>query len=302
MLFSHNSFQKKSFRFIRFGTLLFIGLLFVNSALLVNSTHMPVVRASIAPRIELLAIASTTTGLIPNSTTTTTQSLPFSMNGIWEDISDNTCSDCTYLINLQSTSSNGFLLSAWYQTDPNCPAAVGTEMMNVLIGSNGSTLNGAPGYTFMYLCTRASNPIVADCGQPALWSTTYNLTVSQNSISGEYLGQYWTWNTDSNGAISDCSIEYNYSQPFTLTPVYNTTSLSSSAITFQQQSTGPNNPVLGQSSTSTSQRSTATTSNTSTTTTSSKSGPLRIEILVAAAVLIVVIATGIVFLRKRPQG
>ena len=273
--------------------ILLLGLLLANSAVLVNSTHGPVYRNSISPGIKLLGSNATTTEI-------STQPLPFTLAGIWEDSGGDTCADCTYDVTFQNSGPNVFFLAAFYQTDPSCPAAIGQELFNLDINSNGTMLNDAPGYTNMTLCTRASNPVVADCGQDAIWHTPYNLTVTQNSISGEYQGQYWTWNTDTNGAISDCHIDHYYSQSFTLTPVFNSTSVSNSA-TSQQQNTGPTNTPPGQAGSTSSQSSSKSTTNSSTSTTTTKTGtsPLGIEILGGAAVLVILIVTGVIFLRKR---
>ena len=220
------------------------------------------------------------------------------VNGTWEDNSDGTCTDCTYSVSITNTGPNVFFLAIFYQTDSTCPAALGTELMNVDVGSNGSMLNDAPGFTNIQLCTRASNPVVADCGQQALWSAPYNVTVSQTSISGEYQGQYWTWDTDANGDITNCRIDHNYSQPFTLTPVFSaanqTSSTASSSAATSEQNTQPI------SSSQSSSRSTTNSSSTSTSTHTKGSGLPGLEIIIlAAAVLVVLAGVSWVFLSRR---
>ena len=217
--------------------------------------------------------------------------------------SGGTCAECTYTVYLTAggvSTSNSYFLAIWYLTDSSCPPAVGQEFVNLDIGANGTMLNDNPGYTNMQLCTRASNPIVQDCGQSQLWYVNnFTLTVTQSSISGGYQSQYWTWDTASNGAITNCSIEYNFTQPFTLTPVFSTTSLSSNATTSQQSSATPSPPLVQTSGSSTTSSSSTTTS-TTTSKHSGGSGYLIVEILAAASVLVVLAAGSWVFLRRRP--
>jgi hypothetical protein len=255
-----------------------------------------------SPHVEPLASTSTTAS-------TSTQTLPSNLAGVngttWEDSSGGTCAECTYSVYLTAggvSTPNSYFLAIWYLTDPACPPAVGQELVHLDIGSNGTTLNDNPGGNFIELCTRASNPIVADCGQDQLWYVNnFTLTVTQSSISGEYQSQYWTWDTASNGAITNCMLDYNFTEPFTLTPVFNSTSASSSTITSQQNTSTANSPPVQTSGSSTTSSSSTTTSST-TSTHSGGSGHLVIEILVAASALIVVLAAASwAFLRKRPQ-
>jgi hypothetical protein len=284
----------------RSGAVLFLGLLLLGGAPLVQSVGGQVERGATTiaatPHVEPLATSTVTTV----SSITSTQPLPFAINGtIWQDESGDTCADCTYSVHFESSGSNVFFLAMFYLTDPSCPSAVGTEFVNVDVGSDGSMLNDAPGHTTMQLCTRASNPVVADCGQDALWSTTYSLTVTQNSISGVYQGQYWTWDTAADGSISNCKIDHNYSQPFTLTPVFSTASQSSSATSTaatSQQNTGPTNSPPSQ----TSSRSSTNSSSTSTSTHTSASGSPGLEIVIVVAVVLVLVAgVSWVFLRTK---
>jgi len=90
----------------------------------------------------------------------------------WEDSSGGTCADCTYSVYLSAggvSTPNSYFLAIWYLSDPACAPAVGQELVHLDIGGNGTTLNDNPGSNFIELCTRASNPIVQDCGQSQLW-------------------------------------------------------------------------------------------------------------------------------------
>jgi hypothetical protein len=282
------------------GTLLLVGLLLSGGGPLIQSAGGQVwggsTSAAASPHPEPLAAASTP--------------LPSNLAGVngttWEDSSGGTCADCTYSVYLTAggvSTSNSYFLAIWYLTDPACPPAVEQELVHLDIGSNGTTLNDNPGGNFMELCTRASNPIVQDCGQDQIWYVNnFTLTVTQSSISGWYQSQYWTWDTASDGAITNCSIEYNFTQPFTLTPVFSSTSLSSSAAsssaTTSQQNAGNTNTPSAQTSSS----STAGSSSSSTTTSthSGGSGRLEVEILVVASALVGLAAGSWFFLRKRP--
>jgi len=252
--------------------------------------------------VEPLAATSTTAGV----STQPLQSLPSSLAGvndtIWEDSSGGTCADCTYQVFLApGTGPNTYFLAIWYLTDPSCPPAAQTELVNLDIGGNGTMLNDNPGFTHMELCTRASNPIVQDCGQDQIWYVDqFTLTVTQSSISGEYQGQYWTWDTDANGAITNCTIDHNYSQAFSLTPVFSTasqtSSTASSSAATSQQSSGPTNSA----SSHTSSRSSTNSSSTSTSTHTGASGYLGVEIIAAGVVvLLVAAAVSWVFLKRR---
>ena len=281
---------------------LFVGLLLLGGGPLIQTAGGQVWTGSSAaagfPHLEPLASSATTTSV-------STQTLPSSLAGVngttWEDDSGGTCADCTYSVFLQpgTGAPNAYFLAIWYQTDPSCPPAVGTELVNLDIGGNGTMLNDNPGYTNMELCTRASNPIVQDCGQDQLWYVNnFTLTVTQTSISGQYQSQYWTWDTASDGSITNCSIEYNYEQSFTLTPVFSSTSLSSNATTTPQQNTATGNTSPVQTS---GNSKTTTSSSTTTSAHSGGSGYLGVEILAVASGLIVVgVAAYWVVLRKRP--
>ena len=284
---------------------LLVGFLLLGGGPLIQSAGGQVGGGSSAaaafPHLEPLASTSTTTGV-------STQTLPSTLAGVngtsWEDNSGGTCAECTYSVFLQpgTGAPNTYFLAIWYQTDPACPPAVGTELVNLDIGGNGTMLNDNPGYTHMELCTRASNPIVQNCGQDQIWYVDdFTLTVTQNSISGQYQSQYWTWETASDGAITNCAIESTYEQSFTLTPVFSSTSSSSSPPTTSQQNTATGNPPQVQTSGSSKTSSSSSSSSTTTLTHSDGSGYLVVEILAAASVVLVVAAASFwVVLRKRP--
>ncbi len=283
----------------RSGTLLLVVLLLSGGGSLIQSAGGQVsggsASAAASPHPEPLSAASTP--------------LPSNLAGIngttWEDSSGGTCAECTYSVYLTAggaSTPNSYFLAIWYLTDPACPPAVEQELVHLDIGANGTTLNDNSGGNSIELCTRASNTIVQDCGQDQLWYVNnFTLTVTQTSISGWYQSQYWTWDTASNGAITNCSIEYYFSQPFTLTPVFSSTSLSSSsasssAATSQQNAGNTNTPAAQTSSSSTTGSSS---SSTTTSTHSGGSGRLEVEILVAAPILFVLLVGSWFFLRKR---
>jgi hypothetical protein len=270
------------------GAALIVGLLLFSGRPLIQTASSHIGGASLDaeafPQVGPLAISSTTTDISK-----------LNLTGVWQDDSGNTFS-------VQEGPGSGafsglYLLSATYLTDANCPSIVGAQLFETVMYSNGSTT--AP--FNIDLCTSASNPIVANCGQEALWTTTFNATVTQNSITGQYLSQYWTWDTAANGAISNCKIEYNFSQDFSLTPVFSTasqssstTSQSSSAAT-PQQNAGNSNSAQGK----TSSRSATNSSSTSTSTNSGASGPGGLLIVAAAAIVLVVGAVSFVVLRRK---
>jgi hypothetical protein len=250
--------------------------------------------------------SSTATAASPHAEPLAGASYPSSLAGIngtvWEDSSGGTCADCTYSVFLEPTSKPSiYFLAIWYLTDSSCPPAVRTELVNLDVGANGTMVNDLPAYTNMELCTRATNPVVQDCGQNQIWFVNnFTLTVTQTSISGEYQSQYWTWDTAADGAITNCSIEYNYEQSFSLTPVFSSTSVSStstSTSTSQQNAGNSNLPIVQTSSSST-----TTSSSTSTVTSSHSGGSGRLGVYIltaAAAVLLVAGAVSWVALRKR---
>jgi hypothetical protein len=82
---------------------------------------------------------------------------------------------------------------------------------------NGTSMTGK-----MQNCTMGgdNSTLVKYCGLPDLWVTTFNATAGTNNITGQYLGQYWSWNTtDANGNPTHCFLEYNYSANFTITKI-----------------------------------------------------------------------------------
>jgi hypothetical protein len=307
-LFSRNSRAALRLRLGRSGAVLLVGLLLLGGGPLVQSVGGQVWRgpttAAASPNVKPLAATSATNSV----STQPLQPLPSSLAGVngttWEDNSDGTCSGCTYQVFLTPAQGppNTYFLAIWYLTDPACPPAAQTELVNLDIGGNGTMLNDNPGYTHMELCTRASNTIVQDCGQDQIWYVdNFTLTVTQSSISGEYQSQYWTWDTDANGAITNCRIDYNYTQAFSLTPVFSTatqtSSTASSSAATPQQSNGPANSPPSH----TSSRSSTNSSSTSTSTHAGASGYLGVEIIAAAVVAVLVVLAGVswVFLLRR---
>jgi hypothetical protein len=158
----------------------------------------------------------------------------------------------------------------------------------------------------MSRCTPASNPIVENCSQPAIWDTTFNATFTNSSITGEFIGQYWTWNTTSSGAITDCQLNYTYAAGFALNRVAPNTTSYYSISSSQKNNSGSGNPPSGNqgsspsSSSSKTSNSSSTTNSTNTTTTKS-GGTLKtlIYTAAAAAVLVVGVGVGVIFLRKK---
>jgi hypothetical protein len=277
---------------------LFVGLLILGGGSLIQSADSQVGGGSTS--------AAASTHAEPFASTQ--GSLPSNLAGIngtiWEDDSGGTCAECSYTVYLTPggvSTPNSYFLAIWYLTDPTCPPAVGQELVHLDIGSNGTSLNN-PGSDFIELCTRATNPIVQDCGQDQLWYVNnFTLTVTQTSISGQYQSQYWTWDTASDGSISNCSIEYNFYQSFTLTPVFSSANSSSGATTTPQQNTSAGNTSPVQTSGGSKTTSSSSSSSTTTSAHPGGSGYLWVEILAAASVLIVVtVATYWVVLRKRP--
>jgi hypothetical protein len=80
---------------------------------------------------------------------------------------------------------------------------------------NGSSMTGK-----IQNCTGGgdNSTLVKYCGLPDLWVTTFNATAGTNNITGQYEGQFWSWNTtDANGNPTNCFLKNNYSANFTVT-------------------------------------------------------------------------------------
>jgi len=270
---------------LRVGVVLFVGLIMLNGAAMVQSASGQVVGVSSAlAQSPLVGPLATTSTAPPTST--------LNITGTWQDDSGNVCSDCTFSIKASPLSGpnpyNLYSFTGSYQADPSCPAATGTEFIDsVVFGNNGSTT--AP--FFIGLCTRPTNPIVQNCSQPSLWSTTFNATVSPNTITGAYLSQYWIWNTTSTGAIipSTCHISYTFSQPFTLVRMSSPATPPSNSSTSQQNSGSPTVPIVQTSTTSSSGSSSTP-----------RSGSGGILLPVGLVILLVVVGVGFVLLKFRP--
>jgi len=226
--------------------------------------------------------------------------------GVWTDGNNNTFSVQQFVGN------NWFSLTATYLTDPACPPALGTPFfISADFNDSGVTpFVGEIHQPTINTCTRATNPIVENCSQPAIWMTTFNATVHVNagtgqiSIMGQYLNQDWTWDTV-NGTITNCSLDGMSPSDFTLTqvlasPTTNSTSgtpIPSTSTSSQGQGTGNGSGSPGQSS------SHSSTTNNSTSTHSASSGTPGLALLYVAGVTAVVAVAAVSwsFLRKRPR-
>jgi hypothetical protein len=171
--------------------------------------------------------------LVAGSNVTTTSSTTIDLNGVWVDGSN---SNTTYQVQ-ETCFTSQCNVDATYLTDPQCSSAVGTTFMGKtpIFGNPPAVSNDT-----MFRCTPDSNPIVQNCSQPNIWDTTFNATFTSSTISGEYIGQYWVWNTTSSGAITNCRLSYSFIESFSLTraPPNSTSSYSYISVT-SQNSTGP---------------------------------------------------------------
>jgi hypothetical protein len=269
----------------RLGVALFVGLIMLSDGAIIQSASGQVTGGSSARAQSPLIgpLASTSTAPLMST---------LNLTGVWQDSSGNICSSCTFEIQASLLSAPNpyglYSLKGNYQADPSCPAATGTEFIDsVVFGNNGSTT--AP--FFMGLCTRPTNAIVQNCSQPSLWDTTFNATVSQNSITGDYESQYWVWNTTSSGAIipSTCHINNNFSEPFTLVRESSSATPPSNSSTSQQNSGSSTVPLVQ----------TSTTSSTSSSSTP-KSGTAGALLPLGLAILVVAVAAGFVLVKWRP--
>lgn len=307
---------------------LILGLVILNSSVHIQPSN-GYVRAAPTP-----VVGSSRVGVLSANTTanpvTCSICQSFNLTGTWQasfndgsnvsmtESDDYPCGDNTPPLGPLCTK---YFVGSSYVGDSVCPAAVGQVFFATYLNSTGGITNQD-----MQLCTSATNAIVENCSQPQLWSTPFNATVSENSITGQFESQYWEWNTTSSGAIipSTCHDASNSPEDFTLTRLSNSTTSSSANstsssssqssstqfATFQpstgssQQSTGSSSLPPGGSSLVSNQPSSQYSTNSSTTTSLTKSGsagPLGLEIWVAAAVVIVLIAITAIFLRWRPQ-
>ena len=239
-----------------------------------------------APR----ALSPLISPLATNSTTTNVSTL--NLNGTWQ----NAANGDTYAVLEQPIVQNGsvhsWFFGATYLTDPSCPGAIGSEYISSGYNSSGIMQGTIGKEGYMKLCTPATNPVVADCGQPAFWTTSFNATVSPNIISGDFYDQYWTWDTGANGTITNCELEYSFWQPFTLTPAFASAN-SSAASSTTQQGTGSTTPPTGQTSGH------STTSSSSTSTKSGLGGGL---LPIGLVILIVAVAAIFVVIKWRPRN
>ncbi len=226
--------------------------------------------------------------------------------GVWQDGNGNT-------FHMEQFIGNGYFeLTATYVTDPACPPALSTlYFFDSDFLSNGSSWNHPSLPSTINTCTRATNPIVENCSQPAIWSTTFNATVHANaatgqiSILGQYMNQDWTWDV-SNGTITNCRLDGMSPADFTLTPVNpagpstNSTSgtpIPSTSSTSQGQGSGKGNTSPGQTSSHSSSTSTSSAS-----THSGSSGVPGFAVLLTALAVVVVVAAGVSWsILRRPK-
>jgi len=240
-----------------------------------------------SPKVMLLA-----------ADTNSTNSSSINLSGVWQD-AENT--NITYNVQETCTSGSSCEVLATYATDPDCSSAVGTTFLTR------TPISGNPlfvGNDTMLRCTPADNPIVENCSQNQIWDTTFNATFTNSSITGEYIDQYWTWNTTSNDLITDCRMEYTFANTFTLTRVpSNSTSFPPIVSSTQSQNPGPPNSGSGGQGSSSSKSSNSSTTSNSTSTTTTGSGGRSVALIyvaVAAGILVVMIGIGIIVLRKNP--
>jgi hypothetical protein len=284
-LYSPRLLFADALRLVQLSVVLILGLLVLTGRpldqLAGGSVGGAAVSGAAFPRVGPLAT---------NSTTTNVSTL--NLNGTWQ----NAANGDTYAVLEQPIAQSNGSVRSWffgatYLTDPGCPGAIGSEYISSGYNTSGimQGIIGKEGY--MKLCTPATNPVVADCGQPAFWTTSFNATVSPDIISGYFLDQYWTWDTGANGSVTNCEMEYNFWQPFSLTPVFASAN-SSSASGTSQQGTGSTTPPTVQAS----GHSTSSSSSTST-----KSG-LGGLLPVGLAILLVVVAAVFVVIKWRPRN
>ena len=302
-------------RFKLLGASLLLTLVLLGVNLQIPSAASPVTAAS-APKGALPEPLETTNVTSIQYTTVSGQAylacagLNANDCGVWQDGNGNT-------FHVEQFRGNGYFeLTATYVTDLACPPALSTPyFIDSDFLSNGSSWNHPSLPSTIYTCTRAANPIVKNCSQPAIWSTTFNATVHANaatgaiSIMGQYMNQDWTWDV-SNGTITNCRLDGMSPADFTLTPVTPTgPSTSSTAGTPIPSSTasqgqGSGNGNTGNGNTSpgqTSSRSSSTTSNS--TSTHSGSGVPGFAVLLTALAVVVVVVAGVSWsiLRNRPK-
>lgn len=221
--------------------------------------------------------------------------LPFNLSGTWQDSKGDNISlslSSDYPCESNATNCSQYYVTSEVLSDPSCPSAVGQFYITGSLNSTGGFSSSKDG---IQLCTSATNPVVADCGQARLWITNFNATVGENAIVGDYESQYWNYNTTSSGSVvpNSCVLSYNFPQPFILTRVAASTSTSSTTsqsapppLPGDQQTSGSQTSYQGGASRTTS--TTATTSSTSSPT--ATPGPMGYEVVVVAGVVVVVLA------------
>jgi len=142
-------------------------------------------------------------------------------------------------------------MTAIYISDPSCPAIVGEDYLEATISpsTNASDIKGT-----MMLCS-TNTGLNQNCSLSAIWPTIFNVSISENSITGNYRGEYYTYNVTSDGSIvpGTCVLDHYTSSPFALNRV--SFPCLQNSLTYQSQNPTPGSGVgkipLGNSNTAT---------------------------------------------------
>lgn len=112
---------------------------------------------------------------------------PLNLNGIWQTSDGDTV----------KLTQNGQGVSTVFRIGGPCPD--GSERSSFIQGQlSGTSLAGQ-----MLRCTKDLT-LLQDCSLDDPWQTTFSADVSQNSISGTYRSQYYTWDDVQNGHRVNC--------------------------------------------------------------------------------------------------
>lgn len=79
---------------------------------------------------------------------------------------------------------------------------------------DGIALNGT-----MQRCDEEDSILVTECGLSALWETPFTANVTEFEIVGERQGEYYVWDTDSEGHAVNCTLDYYFWADFSLSRV-----------------------------------------------------------------------------------
>jgi len=283
------------------GAALILGLLLLNGTLQAQSSSSSGWVRAASPSHDGSSRAS------PLAASPTGNPIPTTLNiaGTWQDDQGN-----TYSISEAPNEIGVFYsMQATYLTDPSCPDIVGGWYIRAAWYGSQNTTVIAPGDGDGEM-DRCDTDTAFDtaCGLDEIWQTTFNATLTPNTITGSYLGQYYTYNTTSNGNIApgSCKLSYYPLDTFTLTRVTNaansSSSTSTSTVTAPPSTSGAQqSSESGSAQTSSRSTTTSTSSTSSTSTHSGTSGSLGLEIVAAGAVVVIAgIAVSVAVLRKRP--